>query len=701
MSSRFLLPVFLLTTALLPGDETSSDTPVNQTPVALDRFVVTSKLDQAREDIVPSLGATAFQIDKMQIDTLAVGANAGFNDVLLHVPGVAQDSFGQIHLRGEHANLQYRINDVLLPEGINGFGQELDTRFVQTVSVLTGSLPAQYGYRTAGVVDIHTRTGTPETTGDVALYGGTFGTLRASAEASGSLEKLNAYVTASAYTTDLGLDPPTASRDPLHDRAHQFKVFGYFSDLIDSTSRLSLMLNGSFDRFQVPNNPGQQAAFTLAGVSGLDSATLDENQREVNEYAIVAYQKTNGDFSAQLSAFTRYSMVHFTPDRAGDLVFNGVASDVRRAVAGEGFEADLKWSAAATHTLRGGLFVTADRASTRTATDVFPADPAGNQTSATPIAIAGSQHQPGRLYGVYLQDEWKPAAGLTINYGARADLSQAYVTEGQLSPRVNLVYQLTATTSLHAGYARYFTPPSLELVNTADLAPFAGTTNAPTVTTASPVRSERAHSFDVGFSHQLTPALTATLDGYDKRVTNLLDEGQFGQALIFSPFNYQRGDIHGVELAANYARGRFSAYANVARSRATARNIVSGEFQFGSDELAYIATHDVHLDHDQRLTESAGASYRFGGTTVSADFLYGSGLRRGFANTDHLPEYHPVNLGGQHTFKLGGRRDLIVRLDLVNVFDEIYKLRDGSGIGVGAPQFGQRRGLYGGCTFAF
>jgi outer membrane receptor protein involved in Fe transport len=254
---------------------------------------------------------------------------------------------------------------------------------------------------------------------------------------------------------------------------------------------------------------------------------------------------------------------------------------------------------------------------------------------------------------------------------------------------------------MHAGYARYFTPPSLELVNATNLAPFAGTTNAPTVTTASPVRSERAHAFDVGLSHQFTPALTATLDGYYKRITDVLDEGQFGQALIFSPFNYRRGRIYGAELTANYTRDGFSAYANLALSRATARNIVSGEFQFGQDELDYIAMHDVRLDHDQRLTISAGASYRLGGTTVAADLLYGSGLRRGFANTDHLREYHPVNLGVQHTLKLGGRRELRLRLDLVNLFDEIYELRDGSGIGVGAPQFGQRRGLYGGCTLAF
>ena len=302
MSPRLLLPFLFFAAAAFAADDNANDNPVNQTPVALDPVVVTGELDKAREDIVPSLGATAYQIDKIQIDTQVIGANANFSGVLLHVPGVAQDSFGQIHLRGEHANLQYRINDVLLPEGISGFGQELDTRFVQTASVLTGSLPAQYGYRTAGVVDIHTRSGTPALAGDVALYGGSFDTLRASAEVTGSQDRLHAYVTASDSTSGIGMENPTASRDPLHDRTDQFKVFGYFSDVIDSTSRLNLMISGSSSRFQIPNNPGQAAAFTLAGVSSFDSASLDENQREENDYAILAYQRTVDGFSAQLSA---------------------------------------------------------------------------------------------------------------------------------------------------------------------------------------------------------------------------------------------------------------------------------------------------------------------------------------------------------------------------------------------------------------
>ena len=701
---RHFLPLLLFFTSAIASaasDDQSVANVANDQPVVMDPVVVSTTLDLAREDIVPSLGATTFEITKLQIDALPLPGTAGFNEVLLRTPGAAQDSFGQLHLRGEHANLQYRINDVLLPEGIAGFGQELDPRFVKSAALLTGALPAQYGYRTAGVVDIHTQNGSANPGGDVALTAGSFGTFRAGAETSGTTGHLSAYGTVSDETNNLGIENPVGTRTALHDRTRQTRLFGYVSDVIDATSRLNLMISGSLSRFQIPDNPGLPPAYTLAGVTGLASARLDENQREDNAYAILSYQKTADDFSAQVSAFSRYSLLNFTPDRAGDLVFNGVASAVRRGLTGAGAEADLRWAATLTHTLRGGAIVTATNAGTRTTTTVFPVDATGAQTSTTPIDIAGASRKLGWLCGVYLQDEWRPRSGLTLNYGARADASRAYLRESQLSPRANLVYQLTDATSVHLGYARYFTPPPLELVQQSDLANFAGTTNAPAVTVSSAVRAERSHYFDAGISHQFSPVLSATLDAYAKRATDQLDEGQFGQALIFSPFNYARGQVEGLELSTNYTHEGFSAYANIALSHATGRTIASGEFQFAPDELAFIAAHDVHLDHDQRLTASAGSTYQVGATTFSVDLLYGSGLRRGFANTAHLPEYHALNAGVAHTFKPDGKRQLIVKLDVVNVLDEIYELRDGSGIGVSAPQFGQRRGLFGGLTLTF
>jgi outer membrane receptor protein involved in Fe transport len=678
------------------------DTTATDAPVTLDNFTVTEKLNRAREDIVPSLGASSYELDAKQILAQAQGADASFSDVLLRVPGVAQDAGGQIHLRGEHANLQYRINDVLLPEGISGFGQELDTRFVDSMQVLTGSLPAQYGYRTSGVVDIHTKTGERARVESLSLYGGAHNTVRPSVEFGGNAGGLDYYVNGSYDQNDRGIENPTSSRDAVHDHTRQLKGFGYFSFVIDPNTRLNLIVSGSHSNFQIPNNPDQEPGFALQGAPSFDSTQLNENQRESNGYAVLAFQKTFSSASVQAVAFTRSSRLHFTPDPIGDLIFNGVASDVNREILSHGLEIDSRWALSDAHTLRSGILVTADRAATTTSTSVFAADAAGQQLSNQPITVDDHQRKHGLMYGVYMQDEWKVADRWTLNYGGRADAVDAYAKEGQLSPRANLVFAATEMTTFHFGYARYFTPPPLELLQTADLALFAGTTNAPKITSSSAVRSERSHYFDVGVSHKFSSTFSVNLDSYYKRARDQLDEGQFGQALIFAPFNYDRAQVYGAELSGNYTRGKFSAYANFAVSRATGRRIVSGEFQFDPDELDYIAAHDVRLDHDQTYTASAGASYQWRKyTSVYADALFGSGLRRGFANTEKLPSYQPVNVGIEHTIPLADHRALRLRLDVVNVFDEIYAIRDGSGIGVGAPQFAERRSVYGGATLSF
>ena len=81
---------------------------------------------------------------------------------------------------------EFRINGVVLPEGVSALGPVLDTNFIGSMSLLTGTLPAQYGLRTAGVLDITSRSfATPG--GEVSLYGGSRQTVTPSFDYGGSV----------------------------------------------------------------------------------------------------------------------------------------------------------------------------------------------------------------------------------------------------------------------------------------------------------------------------------------------------------------------------------------------------------------------------------------------------------------------------------------------------------------------------------
>jgi hypothetical protein len=252
--------------------------------------VTSQELDISREAIVPSLGATRYTIGPDRLDSQAQGENAPFNQTILRFPGVAQDSFGQLHVRGEHANLQYRIDDVLLPESIPGFGPELATRFADNISLMTGALPAQFGFRETGVIDIHTKNGAGFLGSEASIYVGSFDTFMESVERGGVTGKLSYYVTQSYLHNGIGIENPTSSSSPIHDDTDQSKEFAYLSYIVDDTSRYTLLAGDNHNDFQIPNNPGQTPIFNDMGRTHFNSAKLDENQAEDNSYEILTYQ---------------------------------------------------------------------------------------------------------------------------------------------------------------------------------------------------------------------------------------------------------------------------------------------------------------------------------------------------------------------------------------------------------------------------
>src|SRR6185437_1663087 len=240
--------------------------------------------DQARGNIFTTVGTTSNQIGHDTIQDLPQGANQSVEQVLLQAPGVSQDSAasGSLHVRNDHANLQYRINGVLLPDGVTGFGSIFDTSFIGSLSLVTGALPAEYGLRTTGLVDITTRTDLFNNTGTISMYGGSHGTIEPSFEYGGTFGStcptspstgtltyktpaastdcfagVQYYFTGRYLQNTVGIENPTPAYNAIHDFTQQERGFAYMSAIVDPTTRVSLIAGTAFNNFQIPNVPGQ------------------------------------------------------------------------------------------------------------------------------------------------------------------------------------------------------------------------------------------------------------------------------------------------------------------------------------------------------------------------------------------------------------------------------------------------------------
>ena len=710
-----------------------------------------NSFDTARSNLFTTAGTTSSTMTQQKIQNLPGGTNQPVEKVLLQFPGVSQDSAvnGDLHVRNEHANLQVRINGIMMPDGVTGFSSFLDPSWIGSLSLVTGALPAEYGLRTTGLLDITTRTDLFNNSGTVGVYGGSRSTITPYFEYGGTIGAncpttstgtpksencvggAQYFITGRYLNTHEGIENPLPTLNAIHDFSQQAKGFAYVSTFIDPWTRMTMMMGTSTTSYQIPNTPNVPfpgPVTSAFGVTNFNSAALNERQDEDTQFGVLALQRSANGFDGQLSYFTRYDNVHFMPDPTGDLLLNGVASDVSRQAFTNGVQGDGSYVLNSAHTLRAGFTVSAEKTWVDNTSIVEPLDGAGNPVD-SPFPISDNNYKLGYLAGIYAQDEWKLTNNLTMNYGARFDQMWQYVDANQLSPRVSFTYKPLENTTFHIGYARYFTPPVQVEAAPANIALFNGTTGAVSGEQGA-VLPERSNVFDAGIDQHIPLGCSTALkrdcayldvgiDGYYKMARDLIDNGQFGQALVLQAFNYLHGMTEGVELNAKYHNGGFDAYLNVAVSQEKATTPVSNQYLFdnttplpdlgGLTELQYLNSHWIFTDHNQFVTGSAGASYQFCGraltpgelwwnsicgTTLTGDMIYGSGLRTGDANISSMRPYEQFNVGIKRDFWMPDNKPVTLRFDVVNIADEIYQIRDGTGIGVFASQFGPRRGYY-------
>jgi outer membrane cobalamin receptor len=642
-------------------------------------------------------GANDYSLTAKTISDLPMGDDTSITNVLAQMPGVAIDQNQQIHIRNtEGPQFQYQINGVLVPFDINTnppFVSMINPAFIQSLDLLDGILPAQYSYATGGVVDILTKDGCAHPGGSAEVLVGQRDTLQPSMEYAGCSGNLGYFASATYSQDNMGFSSATPGPNAIHDHTNQGQTFDAMSYALNANTKLSVIMSAAASDNQLPNVPGLTPQYTLANATVIPSAQMNSWLDFRDYLGIVSLSGTpTARLSWQLSYAAHSITERFDPDDVGELIYQGVASKALHRDIDNTAQGDIYYNLGQ-HAISAGFYfgdydVTADDNSL-----VFPVDSQGNQTSDVPVDVINNAHATNIVTGLYINDLWQIASRLRADVGLRWDTLTGFTHGNQVDPTINLSYLPSPDTTLHAGAARYMQIPSFQGISPGAPAAFAGTTGGGPPGIVNP-DTEDDVEFDAGIVHTLTPGLTISEDNFYETTKHYLDTGQFGVVPIFAPFNYSTGYIWGSELAVSYRNEDFSAYGNVTVGRNMQKGVVTGQFNFDPDELTYIDTHAIVLDHQPLVGITAGASYDWKPYAFGVDATYSSGLRAGFADLVQLPNVIQLNVSVARTFAIDGVGDITDRLTLINALDRTNLIRPSEGIGIFQAAYGPRITLF-------
>jgi len=657
-----------------------------------------------------------YQLSRKDVETLPRGNNNTVADVLQTVPSVAYGALGQVHIRQDHANQQFRIDGVPIPEGVSStFTDVISPRMWERADMILGGMEAQYGNKTAIVVDITSKSGTRPAFGSAQIFGGSNQTVNPSLEYGGTIgQKVRYYLLNSYTTTSRGIEPPTLGHSIFHGQSERNQTYLRADYQHDNRNSLSWLFINAVAKYQIPNIPGlgvNENVLPLLqaqnpGFSPVASQDVNQNQTENSQYTQLVWRHdVNATNFFQLAGFLRNSYANFTTDPLNTLAYapeQQTASQKRKAYT-LGTRLDYSWIPNTRHLVKTGVQLEYTNAQNQFQIFDFAVDPVTGLPVGPVLSQSAANTNIQTRQEAWVQDQWILNNSLTLNVGVRGDIVQSFYNEGQLSPRIGLTYKLNQSNVFHAYYGRLFTPPNVEQIAFAKVN-LEGTTAQPDDPTGFNPRAERSHYFEVGSYHALTNWATLELTAYYKRNHFQSDAGQFGTTPMLNFFAFQWGYQEGIDGALKMqVTDDLSARGNVAWGRCKGNGLQSGQYLLDAKEIADIHTAGgVFCDHSQLITSSAVMSYRFPFKTVlSGQMLYGSGLRTAesedaLTNSSHFSSWTIYNASLTHTFTLPwDQQKMLVGFDVINLLDKKYFYNTGNGsIGLGIAHAGMPRSFF-------
>ena len=560
---------------------------------------------------------------------IGAAPSRAIESIVASTPGFVTDDNGRMHPRGSESQVQYVVDGVPITDNLSAiFSTSLDARTLRTVEVLTGGIPAEFGDKLAGVINVNTRSGLEgPTQGGISFSGGSFSTGETAVDFSTHTKKLGFLTNLSASTSQRYLDPPTL--DNFHNFGRTGKGFFRLDYQFDANNSLRGVFNFGGSNFEVPNRFNQEVA------------GQDQRQRLRDNSQNISFQHIfSANTVAQFSFFHRQNNAQLI----SNTLSTPVVANQDRTLQNYGAIGSLALTRRS-HNIKLGAQVTitpVDEHFNFYPTEQFPdlvdeegnvfPNPVNNFNAANPFVF--NQSKTGRTLSAYVQDRFTAFKNLTLDLGVRYDNYKLLIGEQQLSPRLGLAYFIPKTkTTLRASYNRLFQPPPAEnllLASSSAAAALSPIAVLQGITTVQPILPDKQNAFEAGAQQLLSQFFRLNLTVYQKRIENFSDKDQFFETGVIFPIAISSGRVTGEELRLESTDIHgFHTFVSYANSRAFGVTPITGGLFLGEDPQD-LFLHGLKFanDHDQRNEAQFQVSYNHRPSGLYASFSgrYDSGV---------------------------------------------------------------------------
>lgn len=547
------------------------------------------------------------------------------------MPGIVQFSYDEPVAHGFHG-VTYEIDGAPLPLATDtNFAQVLDPRIIDSLEVMTGDFPAEYGgQRQGAVVNIITKTAADLPTGAQFTGGiGTYGTATGNFLDGIDLGKTHLFVNLDAASTNRGLDAPT--EDAIHDNANSSNQFFRSITNLGGGNTLAFDLGNQYNAFQIPINTAVYAYDTV-----VNPPTQDDVQREYSSFSSLNFTHAFADGSGyfQIIPWWRYSRTVYAGDLPEDVqAYDTSPTDCSPepapcSLAGLSQDREATYyglrtvfsRSSAHHVFKTGLDLSGE--SSNSAEEIL-------LPGTAPFFDNGAQY--GRNVGAYVEDTWTPSSIFSMQGGLRYDFSNGYVEGNELEPRIGMNVRVGPDTIFHTFYGRVYAAPTLE--DTRREAVLVGGGNPGSALPVYDLKPEHDSYYEIGLGQTFRNGLYGYLNAWERNAWNVLDTTQIFPTPIFAVYNNSLGVARGLELRLEQRGVDYTWLVSATDSESEAGGISGGTFLFPPSAITDISLEPE--DHDQTVAikdeyiRHFGADHR---TYASLGSDYGTGYPVTFQN---------------------------------------------------------------------